>query len=322
MGEGGRVAGLTASSSSITRPVTMEILWKGTLCIVCLEPSPFTEEHIIPAALGGCLTCRFLCALCNSKLGNSIEGHAKADPAIQLLARTLAGRIPQLASQLLEGQTYISSGPGGSSRGRVKDGEFVVRSEKLADDSLIQPTPMAAKSIRRMLERGNHDLVAIEKALALFELAPDNTRVALSETIEVIKWSVDSIRPAFDGPLLNLAVPLKTAYEFLALHLGTAIHDDAPALAAARQALKGGPIQPTHLLVERLSAPAVRPFHGLLLEGSTPYTTVQVRLLGELAFRVHFKTLEIGGPRFVYTHDLSSNEEQVILAQTGPNFDA
>jgi hypothetical protein len=295
----------------------MEVPWEGAQCIVCLEPSTFTEEHVIPAALGGRLTCNFLCVDCNSRLGHSIEGQAKSDPTIQLLAGKLAREVPQLANQLLEGQTYVSSGPGGGSRGRVKGGEFVVRSEKLSDDSLIQPTPIAAKSIRRMLERDNHDPAAISKALLLFELAPENTRVAISETIEVVKWSIESIQPALDGPLLNLAAPLKTAYEFLALHLNTAIYESAPALVAARQALKGEPIDPTHLLVERLHAPEAKPFHGLLFEGSNPYTTVQIRLLGQLAFRVHFKTLSVGGPRFVYTHDLTSNEEHVSLADAG-----
>lgn len=292
----------------------MKFPWKGTQCIVCLNPCAFTEEHIIPAALGGRLTCHFLCITCNSQLGHSVESHAKSDPTIQFLAQKLAGRIPKLASQLLEGQTYVSSGPGGASRGRIKGGEFVVQSEKLPDDSLIQPTPIAAKSIRRMLERDNHDQDFVAKALALFDLAPENTRVALSETIEVVKWSIESVRPALEGPLLNLVAPLKTAYEFLALNLNTAIYENVPALAAARQALKGEPINPTHLLVERLHAPEAKPFHGLLLEGSNPYTTVQVRLLGQLAFRVHFKTLPVGGSRMVYTHDLTSNEEHVAVA--------
>lgn len=292
----------------------MKVPWEGAHCIICLEPSTLTEEHIIPAALGGRLTCYFLCAGCNSKLGHKIEGQAKSDPTIQLLAGKLAEEIPQLASQLLDGQTYISSGPGGASRGRVKGGAFVVQSEKLSDGSLIQSTPITAKSIRRMLERDHHDQASVSKALLLFELAPENTRVPLSENTEVVKWSIESVQPALDGPLLNLAAPLKTAYEFLALHLNTAIYENTPALVAARQALKGEPIDPAHLLIERLHGPDAKPFHGLLFEGSNPYTTIQIRLLGKLAFRVHFKTLSVGGPRFVYTHDLTSNQEHVALA--------
>ena len=276
-----------------------------------------TEEHVIPAALGGRLTCNFLCAACNSKIGYEVEGQAKSDPSFQLLAQRLAESIPLLASQLLEGQTYVSSGPGGASRGRIKGGEFVPRSEKLPDDSLIQPTPIAAKTIQKMLERDNHDPATVSKALDIFKLAPENSRVALSETIEVVKWSIESIKPALDGPLLNPTTPLKTAYEFLALHMNTAIYENVPALVAARRALKGEPIDPTHLLVERLQAPEAKPFHGLLFEGSEPYTTIQIRLLGQLAFRVHFKTLSVGGSRFIYTHDFTSNKEQVSLADAG-----
>lgn len=295
----------------------MEVPWGGKQCIICLEPSTFTQEHVIPAALGGRLTCYFLCFECNSKLGYKVEGHVKSDPTIQILARKLAEKVPRFASELLEGQTYVSSGPGGTTHGRVKGGDFVVRSKKLSDNSLIQPTSVAAKSIQRMLERDNHDPVAVSKALSLLEAAPENTRIALSESIEIVKWSISSIQPALDGPLLHLTAPLKTAYEFLALHLNAAIYEEAPALAAARRALKGEPIDLTHLLVERLHAPEAKPFHGLLFEQSHPYTTVQIRLLGQLAFRVHFKTLSVGGPRYVYTHDLESNEEHVALADDG-----
>ncbi len=296
----------------------MDVPWQGTQCIVCLEPSEFTEEHVIPEALGGRLTCRFLCVACNSKLGHKIEGYAKADPTVRLLAAKLAERIPRLVNQLVEGQDYVLLGPGGSSRGRVKDGEFVVRSEKLADGSLVQATPHAAKSIQQMLKRANHDPAAIAQALSLFKLAPEDTRIALLETIEIVKWSIESIQPALDGPLMNPAVPLKIAYEFLALHLNTAIYQDAPTLAATRNALVGHPIDPVHLLVERLHAPEAKPFHGIHFEGNNPHATVQVRLFGQLAFRVHFKTLSVDGPRFVYTHDLAADEEYVAHSAASP----
>lgn len=292
----------------------MKVPWEATQCIICLGGANFTEEHIIPAALGGRLTCNFLCAGCNSRLGHKIEGDAKADPTIQLLARSLADNVPHLAARLFKGQTFLSSGPGGSSRGRIKDGEFVVQAAKISENSLILPTPIAAHSIRRMFERDGRHAAEISEVLSLFEQAPENTRIALSEKIEIVKWGIENIKPALDGPLLNLAAPLKTAYEFLALHLSTAIFQDAPALVAARRALQGDPIDQTHIIVERLHAPEAKAFHGLLFEGNSPYAIVQVRLLGQLAFRVHFKTLAVDGPRFVYTHDLITNEEYVAQA--------
>lgn len=292
----------------------MEIPWRESKCIICLEQAKLTEEHVIPASLGGRLTCRFLCALCNSYLGHAVEGKAKSDPTIQRLGSKLAKDIPQFATALLEGQRYISVGPGGESRGRIVNGEFWVQSEKLPDGSLVQPTSVAAKSLRRMLQQDKLDPSAISDALLMFQLAPDNTRIQLTENIEAVKWSIDAYRPAFDGPLLNPVIPLKTAYEFLALHLDTFIYDSAPCLTAAREALRGAPMNLKQLRVERLSAPEAKPIHGLLLETSEPYTTVQIRLMGQLAFRVHFQTLSVGGPRGIYTHDLASGEEFVAQA--------
>jgi len=288
--------------------------WQHTRCIICLQPSELTEEHVIPEALGGRLTCHFLCVTCNSRLGHEVEGLAKADPTIRILTAKLAKKIPRLAGQLIKGQECVSSGPGGLSRGRIKNSEFAVRSQKLPDGSLLQPTPLAANTIRRILERERHDELSISHALRRLKDAPENTRVLLTQTLEVVKWSIESIQPTLDGPLLNLVVPLKIAYEFLALHLNDAVYQNLPALAAVRSALASNSIDTTHLLIERLHAPIANPFHGIVFEGNDPHATVQVRLFGQLAFRIHFKTLSVGGPRFVYTHDLIDNEEHVALA--------
>jgi hypothetical protein len=63
------------------------------------------------------------------------------------------------------------------------------------------------------------------------------------------------------------------------------------------------------VVVERLEAFEPRPFHGLVFEGNTPCASVQVRLFGQLAFRVRFAQLAIGGPRACYTHDLVTGRE-------------
>lgn len=292
----------------------MRIPWEGALCIVCLEAHEFTEEHIIPAAIGGKLTCRFLCKDCNSRLGSRIEGNVKSDPTLQLLAGRLANKIPRLSMELLAGQTYVSVGPGGSSRGFIRNGEFFIQSQKLEDDSLMLPTLLATKTLRRMLEKCGTSVTDTAEALCLFEQASENELIEISPNITARKWSIERIEPALEGPLLNLAAPLKSAYEFLALHLDSMIYDEVPALVAAREALKGAPIDSDHLLIERLHAPIAKPFHGLLFERSIPHCTIQVRLFGQLAFRVHFKTLEVGGPRGIYTHDLELDVEQVAQA--------
>jgi hypothetical protein len=272
---------------------------------------------VIPASLGGNLTCRFVCVSCNSRMGHLFEGKAKADPSVRFLASKLAARLPALAERLSDGQTYVSIGPGGKSPGYLRDGEFVTRSRKLVDGSLIQHTPEAAKSIRRMLQRAGSDKASIAESLSRLETAPENTRVPLVDGVEVVKWSIERIEPALDGPLLSPLVPLKSAYEFLVLHLSSAVYEDVPALSAVRTALCEGTVDETHLLIERLHAPTAKPFHGITFEGNSPHAKVQVRLFGQLAFRVHFRTLSIGGPRFVYTHDLESNTEHIAHSSGG-----
>lgn len=244
-------------------------------------------------------------------MGHLFEGPAKADPSIRLLVSKLATKVPKLAEKLSESQAYVSVGPGGKATGYLKDGEFFTRSRRLDDGSLIQHTPEAAKSIRRMLECATFDEASISESLQRLEHAPENTRVTIAGGLEVVKWSIERIEPALDGPLLSPIVPLKSAYEFLTLHLNSAVYEEVPALAAARSALSGSAADPTHLLIERLHAPTARPLHGIAFEGNSPYAKVQVRLFGQLAFRVHFKTLSVGGPRFVYTHDLEANTEHV-----------
>jgi hypothetical protein len=168
-----------------------------------------------------------------------------------------------------------------------------------------------------MLERDGIEPREIESAVNRFMAAPDDVRVALSPSIEVVKWSVTGLRLCLDGPLLNLLVPAKSAYEFLAMHVGTAIYQESPSLQAIRHALLSGVLEERDLLVERLHAPEAKPFHGLVFEGNAPYAKVQVRIFGKLAFRVHFKRLSVAGARGMYTHDLSANQE--VIAQLPPN---
>lgn len=107
----------------------------------------------------------------------------------------------------------------------------------------------------------------------------------LTQSLEVINWQGTGLQPVLDGPSLNPIVPLKTAYEFLALHLGTAIYEASPSVDAARQSLRGGALDSKFLSVERLHAPQEKPFHGIVFEGNTPCAEVMIRLFGKLAFR-------------------------------------
>jgi HNH endonuclease len=270
-----------------------------------------TIEHVIPESLGGKLTCHFLCKTCNSRFGHHHEGKAKTDPALRLLAATLRSSSPALASRLEEGQAYLAVGNGPARRGHVRRGEFKTRAQRLPDGSLLQATPDAQTSIAKMLRKEGLAESDVDAALSLLNSSPEDARVSLSPGIEVVKWSVDRLEPDLNGPLLNPIVPVKCAYEFLALHVGAAVYQTTPPLLAIRGSLQSGVIDPKHIEVERLFAAEAKPFHGLLFEGNTPHAKVMVRLFVRLAFRIHFKRLSVSGARRMYTHDLSTDRESV-----------
>jgi len=106
-------------------------------------------------------------------------------------------------------------------------------------------------------------------------------------------------------------IPAKTAYEFLACHVGRAIYEDGFHLSQIRSVLKNRLMSSDVLSIERLTSNKYKPFHGIYFEGNDPYAKVQIRLFGWLAFRVHFRHLPIGGPRNVYTHQLDSGDEDI-----------
>ncbi len=129
-----------------------------------------------------------------------------------------------------------------------------------------------------------------------------------------MKWTVQKVEPDLTkAPLMDLLIPAKTAFEFLALHVGTAIYEDSPQLTKVRKVLLDPTQESNVLRVERLSSGEYDPFHGIFFEGNDPYAKVQIRLFGWLAFRVHFLYLFVGGPRFIYTHRLDSGEERIAI---------
>jgi len=158
-----------------------------------------TIEYSIPDSLGGRLTCRFLCKACDSRLGHSLEGHAKKDPSILHLAAKLRVQIPKLAAELEGGQSYATVGPGGLSKGKIRSGNLVVHASELPDGSLIQETRVAAKAIRKLLEREGLTESKMALALQTFAGAAENIKVRLSPGIEVVKWSVTGLRPSLEG---------------------------------------------------------------------------------------------------------------------------
>lgn len=290
----------------------MHIEWTGKRCILCLKEGHLSQEHLIPKAIGGILTCRFLCNDCNSRLGRTIEPKVKNDPSIRFAVDALQSDIPDFARRFREGQKFISHGSGPIMQGTLRAGEFRAKSQKTEDGSLIQPTNDARKSIERILEKANVSRADIEKALGRFNELEENKEGTLYPGLKVAKWTTDRLEPDLRGskPLTPL-VPLKIGHEFLALLVGTAIYNQDPALSELRTVLLQGLEDHPSFQVESLHASKYEPFHGTVFVGNSPHAIVLVRLFGWLAFRIHFRGLIINHPSISYLHSLVTNQEDI-----------
>lgn len=295
----------------------MEIPWFNKQCIICLKKGTLSEEHIIPASIGGRLTVKFLCTKCNSNLGRFVENAAKSDPSIRIALENLSTDIPELYSSIINKQPFYAHSKAGRVPGFFNKGHFSVQPKKMADNSLVQPTENARKSIKIMLERQGCTNSQIQNALSKFDKAPSNKITELHPGLEVSKWNIEKIELNFNKTsLMNPLIPLKIAFEFIACHLGSTIYSLEPQLEEIRKVFSEQNTNDNKCFqVDRLNAGEYKPFHGIVFEGNNPHAQIQIRLFGWLAFRVHFKRLQVYAPRFAYTHFLDTNIEDLRIIE-------
>ena len=124
----------------------MHIQRSAEQCIICLnqpslaEDNRWSTEHIIPRALGGILTCDFICQSCNSKMGAGFEKSAKFDPSIRIAIGKLSNELPDLYASIEEGQEHVLNTNVGQLVGKFRNGEILGGHRKLQDGSLIVPS--------------------------------------------------------------------------------------------------------------------------------------------------------------------------------------
>ncbi len=286
-----------------------------------------TEEHIIPEAIGGVLTCHFLCKGCNSQLG-AHEANLKEDPAFRLALERLKGQIPWLYEKTLKKQSFIGQSEHGPIEGFYRanksssDLEFRAKAAQL-DGSLVLPTDNARTEVAKMLRKKGITDAGGEEAFRQLDAASDNTRVTMAPGLDVVKRTVTRAEPKLDGRrlLVHLTeegeeilkgagiVLLKIAFEYLALHIGADIH--SPVFDPIREALCNNDASRCQHRVEWKRGQKLEPFFRLCVERAPPYIVIQVRLLGELVYRVHFPDLKPGEQfhRFKYTHELLTSKD-------------
>ena len=287
--------------------------WTTLRCIICRSEDEITKEHLIPEHLGGKITAKFLCRDCNSTLGHRVESDILQDPIIrQLLDNRIAYKIPELADKMRSGLEYLGHGEHGVVSGYIKEGTFTAKEQTLEDGSLISPPNKSIKHLQIIAVReGRGPLLISEYDL---NNLPQDEIVEAANGLWIKNCKVDTVQPKLRGIVINPVVPVKIAFEFLALHCGDKIYENSPQLNSIRsQIINTKILAEGDIHVERLVAQNDVLFHGLAFEGNNPGAQVQIRLFGYLGFRVSFRFLSIQCPRIAYTHDLVSGKDYCDL---------
>lgn len=300
----------------------MDLTWTDERCILCsLTPTErrtrcsatatLTEEHLIPAAIGGKLTCHFLCQHCNSTLGR-VEAHLREDSRIRLAIENLKSSLPELWASMSEGQPYLAQGPDGTVGAKLKNGGIRVNSSRLPDGSLIQPLTDAAKTVHTILRRSSATPEEISNAEMRFKELPEGVRVKVANGIEVVKSTPATVYPALNSQGTEPRALLKIAYEYLALHLGSKIFHQY--FDPVRAFLAGGVVPNCCSVQERrVRDRKYQPFHGLAVRNTTSGLVVKIRLFGYLSYPVHFHGLQIVSAKsHCYTLHLDSKQEEWV----------
>lgn len=287
-------------------------------CIICLKQPPFAEgndwsnEHLIPEALGGKLTCEFVCKFCNSKMGGGFERSAKTDPSIRIAIGNLSNELPDLYAAIEEGQEHIVNTNIGTVIGKYRGGEIQGGALKLQDGSLLVPTNTAKNHLKNILRKDGLTEIEIQNALEIYNNSNTGQRLSLSPVTSVIQHvSVYGGISLNNGETLSPLVFLKIAYEYAVLIAGSSILEPVPALQAIRNCLAQQCVSPEDFCCESLNADKYEPFHGIAFEGNNPSATFQIRLFGKLAYRIKLLKLAINTDHIIYTHNLKTGEEHI-----------
>jgi HNH endonuclease len=287
-------------------------------CIICLRTNcMFTNEHVIPSSIGGILQCDFLCFDCNSKFGHTFDATAKSDPAIRQAIAELQTELPSLYRSIENGQKHLISTNAGQIIGRYRDGEIVHGGSKLADGTLLVPDDKTKQHLTNMLKRSGSGDAGVDTALARYQSAPFDVGVVVSDGIALTRREASHVGPDLtNSKPIDPLVVVKVAYEFSVLVLGEGILE--PRFNEIRRCLIENDNSSNAFNVEPLEADKFDTFHGIAFEGNLPHATIQVRLFGKLAYRIHLFGIGFDQKPINYTQDLKTGKDEIRWSTTSP----
>jgi hypothetical protein len=271
-------------------------------CILCLENSIDSLEHIIPESLGGRLQLPILCRKCNSELGSRLISKLKKDPSIRLAAKALSNEIQELTDSIEEGQVYIGKDiKDNLVKHTLKDSKFRIIETKKEDNSLVLKPENVKKYIRKKLEKvGAPEREIIDK-INSYEKLGNNEIIRLNKNESIGKWEIKTFEPSLEGTLLDEKVMVLIAYEYLALLLDKEIFTDKFNFIRDYILINA---TSSKLSVNRFGTRKYLPYHKIYPEFFSRYTIINITLFGWLLFKVRIGIPVENVIDLVYLEDL------------------
>lgn len=284
----------------------MKVEFEFDKCIYCLNKPADSWEHIIPQSIGGRLKARLLCLKHNHLLGSTLVNKVKNDPSIRLAVRNLKDQIPRLFDAIENGQIYDAKGRDDSHvKLRYKNARLEVLAHRKEDGSLVFDTQKGLRNIAQMLRKEGLCEDEISRKIWSFDQLEENKIIQLSRSVRVVKWSIDSVFPNLQGPLLSEKVITLIAYEFLALLVGNLIYSEK--LEFIREFIRRGN-ESDKIVIEQLTSRHYDPYHKIYPQLSETEIVVNIILFRWLVYKVHLRGLELISLDSVYLEDLQNRK--------------
>jgi hypothetical protein len=278
-------------------------------CILCLGEGPLTEEHLVPACIGGSFQIKALCAKCNNGRGSELVAGIYNDPSIRLAVDQVRSVVPGFVQEIGAERFYFSKTPDEqllrlSAKGKServlpahRNGEIVIQ------DVREMPRTLEGRMTKAGLSRER-----IEAVLKDFHRAGNNEPVVVPEIDLVaikrpmptdLKVDLDHRAKSLDHGLVALM-----AFEFLASIIGTEVYADEFE-PIRNYILLGTPTD--RVSIEPFLVRKTEPLHYLHLE-PLPGGIVQVDIgfFRSSVYRVKLSGLRPLDAHMVYEEDLEA----------------
>jgi HNH endonuclease len=265
-------------------------------CAVDPRDSPLSEEHVVPAVLGGWLTHRCVCKLHNEQLGTDFESKLKRNAFVAHALHAM--KLQPFAMAYRQGKVMIETPDGRELLGKIEGGKPKLTCQGVSADELVAPEEDAKAILRKLIEKlQKRDNILISWNENDFDSFPYERLCHIPET--GISFSKKMGGPGFvridnlDGSI-PFQVPAKIAFTHLAA-LGCPFVQSPSFNPLKTWILRGGD---NHfaLLGRRIDAlePSeldFKPYHYIKYHFAGPHLLAVVTLFSAIRFGVYLAEL-------------------------------